>query len=137
MMNFIRLADNKEDEKLVKALYNKAFPVQERMPYFILKYKSKKGNADFFKSMMTVFLSACVIVFFIRIYCIFFILLLMNHAEVKAMAAGYCNILRKSTAITELYSILKRLLKTVQIMSSDCPEKHFIRKTDSLLLIIM
>lgn len=49
MLKFISINENGNDESSLRGLYKKSFPLAERMPYFILKSKSKQQNADFFK----------------------------------------------------------------------------------------
>lgn len=123
MMNFIRLADNKEDEKLVKALYNKAFPVQERMPYFILKYKSKKGNADFFKIYDdSIFVGLCYCVFYKDILYIFYL-----AVDESRRGKGYGS--RVLQYIEEKYSDY-RIILNIEEVTKNCSnyEQRLSRK---------
>lgn len=48
MIELRSIIQNKDAEKEVKKLYGEAFPPGEKMPYFILKNKAKKENADFY-----------------------------------------------------------------------------------------
>ena len=122
-MKFIRLADNKEDEKLVKALYNKAFPVQERMPYFILKYKSKKDNADFFKIYDdSIFVGLCYCVFYKDILYIFYL-----AVDESRRGKGYGS--RVLQYIEEKYSDY-RIILNIEEVTKNCSnyEQRLSRK---------
>lgn len=48
MLEFKNIYKNKRLEDDVKKLYSSAFPADEKMPYFILKYKAKKHLAQFY-----------------------------------------------------------------------------------------
>lgn len=48
MLEFISIHKDRKNQKEIKNLYKQAFPLAERMPYFILKHKSKNKNADLF-----------------------------------------------------------------------------------------
>ena len=87
MIELRSIIQNKDAEKEVKKLYGDAFPLGEKMPYFILKNKAKKENADFTGFMTGINLSDCCIALSIGIYYLSSILQFQPVREVTATAA--------------------------------------------------
>ena len=48
MIQFVSLKQQKEKLQNIKKLYLEAFPAEERVPFFYLKYKLSRSSADCF-----------------------------------------------------------------------------------------
>lgn len=64
---------DKEDFKKAKILYREAFPVGERMPYFMLKHFANTPKCDFFKMDDNGFAGLMFVVYYEDIVYIFFL----------------------------------------------------------------
>ena len=124
----LKKIENKEDFKKAKRLYREAFPIDERMPYFMLKHFANTEKCDFFKMDDNGFAGLMFVVYYEDIVYIFFLAVVPEARgrgygtkaldEAKRLFSGKRLILNMEE-VDEKYDNLKQRVKREKFYKSN------------------